>query len=87
MYVKTIPLSLGVNEKIAGSTLLASVMTLSVISYDRFTAIVLPKETRINRKGAKIVMVVTWFLGFALASPLFFYRAYKVGYNREISKF
>lgn len=52
-------------------------MSLSVISYDRFTAVVLPKETRISRNGAKIVMVVTWCLGFALASPLFFYRTYK----------
>lgn len=64
--------------KFSGSILLSSVMSLSTISYDRFTAVVLPKETRLNRKGAKIVMVVTWFVGFLIASPLYFYRTYKV---------
>ncbi|KAI4455884.1 neuropeptide y receptor [Holotrichia oblita] len=57
--------------------LLVSVMNLSAISYDRLTAIVLPKETRLNRKGAKILIAITWVSGFVLASPLCVYRTYK----------
>ncbi|GJQ80969.1 hypothetical protein Trydic_g4786 [Trypoxylus dichotomus] len=56
---------------------LASVMSLSAISYDRLTAIVLPKETRLNRKGSKILIALTWVFGIILASPLSFYRTYK----------
>lgn len=60
------------------SLLLASVMNLAAISYDRLTAIVLPRETRLTRNGAKIVMAVTWLAGLVFASPLFFYRSYTV---------
>ncbi|KAJ8953949.1 hypothetical protein NQ318_019192, partial [Aromia moschata] len=59
------------------SILIASVISMSVITYDRLTAIVLPKETRLNRKGAKIVMGVTWVVGILLSIPLVIYRTYK----------
>ncbi|KAJ8979335.1 hypothetical protein NQ317_006949 [Molorchus minor] len=57
--------------------LIASVISMSAITYDRLTAIVLPKETRLNRNGAKIAMVVTWIVGMLLSVPLVLYRTYK----------
>lgn len=65
---------------ISGSLLLASVISVSAISYDRLTAIVLPRETRLTRNGAKIVMVVTWIAGSLISIPLFLYRTYKVSF-------
>ncbi|KAH8270836.1 hypothetical protein KR018_006378 [Drosophila ironensis] len=58
--------------------LIAAVLNLSAVSYDRLTAIVLPRETRLTMRGAQIVVVCTWILGILLASPLAFYRSYKV---------
>lgn len=51
---------------------------MSAITYDRLTAILLPRETRLSLKGAKIVMFVTWLAGLILSLPLVFYRTYKV---------
>ncbi|KAJ8926512.1 hypothetical protein NQ314_021114 [Rhamnusium bicolor] len=39
------------------SILIASVISMSAITYDRLTAIVLPKETRLNKNGVKILML------------------------------
>ncbi|XP_017120155.2 neuropeptide FF receptor 2 [Drosophila elegans] len=58
--------------------LITAVLNLSVVSYDRLTAIVLPMETRLTVRGAQIVVVCTWVLGILLASPLALYRAYRV---------
>lgn len=60
------------------SILLTSVITLSAISYDRLTAILLPKESRLTKNRAKVVIVVTWVSGLLISTPLFFYRTYKV---------
>lgn len=60
------------------SILLASVISVSVISYDRLTAILLPRESKLTKKGAKIVMVITWVAGFLISTPLCVYRTYKV---------
>ncbi|XP_019880039.2 substance-P receptor isoform X2 [Aethina tumida] len=57
--------------------LLSSVFSMSAITYDRLTAILLPRETRLSLKGAKIVMFVTWLAGLILSLPLVFYRTYK----------
>ncbi|CAH1372496.1 unnamed protein product [Tenebrio molitor] len=59
------------------SILLASVISVSVISYDRLTAILLPRESKLTKKGAKIVMVITWVAGFLISTPLCVYRTYK----------
>lgn len=60
------------------SILLTSVITLSAISYDRLTAILLPKESRLTKNRAKVVIIVTWITGLLISTPLFFYRTYKV---------
>ncbi|CAH1968961.1 unnamed protein product [Acanthoscelides obtectus] len=59
------------------SVLIASVISMSAITYDRLTAIVLPKETRLTLKGARIVMVITWLTGVLLSIPITLYRQYK----------
>ncbi|XP_034652712.1 neuropeptide FF receptor 2 [Drosophila subobscura] len=58
--------------------LITAVLNLSVVSYDRLTAIVLPRETRLTVRGAQIVIVCTWIGGVLLASPLALYRSYRV---------
>lgn len=58
--------------------LITSVLNLCAVSYDRLTAIVLPRESRITMRGAKIIMTLTWLLGLTLAFPLAIYRNYKV---------
>lgn len=60
------------------SILLASVISVTAISYDRLTAIVLPQESKLTKKGAKIVMAATWITGILLSTPLFIYRKYRV---------
>lgn len=57
--------------------LIASVINLVAISYDRLNAIVLPQEHRITIMGAKIIMVCAWIGGFSIASPLFIFREYR----------
>ncbi|CAG9863801.1 unnamed protein product [Phyllotreta striolata] len=59
------------------SILIASVISMSAITYDRLTAIVLPKETRITKKGAKTIMVVTWIIGLLLSVPIYLNRQYR----------
>ncbi|EDW74951.2 uncharacterized protein Dwil_GK15627 [Drosophila willistoni] len=58
--------------------LITAVLNLSVVSYDRLTAIVLPRETRLTFTAAKIVILCTWILGVLFASPLALYRSYRV---------
>nr|CAH7727096.1 unnamed protein product [Callosobruchus chinensis] len=50
---------------------------MSAITYDRLTAIVLPKETRLTLRGARIVMTITWLTGILLSVPITLYRRYK----------
>ncbi|XP_060521574.1 substance-K receptor-like [Cylas formicarius] len=57
--------------------LIASVISMSAITYDRLTAIVLPNETRINKSRAKVIMALTWLIGLTLSIPLIIYRTYK----------
>ena len=63
---------------ISGTILMASVISMSAITYDRLTAIVLPNDTRINDTKAKIIIPATWVIGTVLSIPLAFYRTYKV---------
>lgn len=61
-----------------GAFLITAVLNLSAVSYDRLTAIVLPSETRLTMKGAKVVICLTWLAGFLIALPLAIYRSYRV---------
>lgn len=67
------------------SLIMINVINLSVISYDRLSAIVLPHETRLTREGAKIVIMVSWIISLVVASPLMIYRQYKVRITSKIS--
>ena len=62
---------------VSGAFLITAVLNLCAVSYDRLTAIVLPMETRLTVRGAKIVMLLTWVAGFALSIPLALYRIYR----------
>lgn len=71
---------------VLGAILITSVVSMSAITYDRLTAIVLPQETRLSKKGAKIVMTITWILGVILSIPISLYRTYKVIYLNIFGK-
>ncbi|XP_053685931.1 neuropeptide FF receptor 2-like [Sabethes cyaneus] len=60
-----------------GSLLITSVLCLCAISYDRLTAIVLPKKSRLNVRGVSVLIFFAWFVGFSLALPLTIFRNYK----------
>ncbi|XP_049289226.1 neuropeptide FF receptor 2-like [Anopheles funestus] len=60
-----------------GSLLITSVLCLCAISYDRLTAIVFPKRSRLTKRGAAVLIVTSWIGGFLLALPLSMYRAYR----------
>lgn len=60
--------------------LITAVLSLSAVSYDRLTAIVLPQETRLTMRGAKIVILTTWLVGVGLSIPLIVFRNYRVSY-------
>lgn len=62
------------------SLLITAVLSLCAVSYDRLTAIVLPQETRLTMRGAKIVIMATWLVGFGLSIPLAIFRNYRVGH-------
>ncbi|XP_017866483.1 PREDICTED: neuropeptide FF receptor 2 [Drosophila arizonae] len=66
--------------------LITAVLNLSVVSYDRLTAIVLPQETRLTLHGAKIVITCTWLTGLLLALPLAIYREYRVRIWRNFTE-
>ncbi|XP_045476198.1 orexin receptor type 2-like [Harmonia axyridis] len=56
--------------------LISSVISLSVISYDRLTSIAV-NSTALDIRRTKICMVLTWVTGFILSSPQVFLRKYK----------
>lgn len=62
------------------SLLITAVLSLSAVSYDRLTAIVLPQETRLTMKGAKLVILGTWMMGAVLSIPLAVFRNYRVSW-------
>lgn len=69
----------------SGANIITSVISMSAITYDRLTAIVLSQETRLSKRGAKIVISITWIIGISLSSPLLFYRTYKVSIRFKYS--
>lgn len=58
--------------------MVTAVFNLCAVSYDRLTAIVLPTETRLTVRGAKIVMTASWVVGGISAIPLAIFRFYRV---------
>ncbi|XP_058830844.1 somatostatin receptor type 5-like [Topomyia yanbarensis] len=60
-----------------GSLLITSVLCLSAISYDRLTAIVFPRHSRLTTRGVSVLVFCAWFFGFLLALPLNVFRTYK----------
>ncbi|EDV98109.1 neuropeptide FF receptor 2 [Drosophila grimshawi] len=66
--------------------LITAVLNLSVVSYDRLTAIVLPLEKRLTLRAAKIVIFCTWLAGVLLALPLAIYRDYRVRVWRNFTE-
>lgn len=58
--------------------LITGVLNLCAVSYDRLTAIVLPRESRITVRVARIIMCLTWLAGLAIGVPFTIYRNYKV---------
>lgn len=58
--------------------LITGVLNLCAVSYDRLTAIVLPKESRITVRVARLIMCFTWLAGVAIGVPFTIYRNYKV---------
>ncbi|XP_050302971.1 substance-K receptor-like [Anthonomus grandis grandis] len=57
--------------------LLASVISMSAITYDRLTAIVLPNESKIDKPRAKMVICLSWLIAMGLSTPLGFFRNYR----------
>lgn len=66
--------------------LITGVLNLSAVSYDRLTAIVLPRETRLTLRGARIVISCTWVAGVLLSLPLALYRVYRVRIWRNFTE-
>ncbi|XP_026471151.1 substance-K receptor-like [Ctenocephalides felis] len=62
---------------IDATLLISGVLNLCAVSYDRLTAIVLPQETRLTKRGVRYVMAATWLIGFLVATPLAVFRIYK----------
>lgn len=69
------------NKRVISVTfLIAAVLNLCAVSYDRLKAIVMPLEGRITIRGAKRLMLVTWLASLVIAAPFAYYRKYKVSY-------
>lgn len=68
----------GAEGFLEGAFLVTGVLNLCAVSYDRLTAIVLPTQTRITLRAARILMVFTWLAGAAFATPLAVFRFYRV---------
>ena len=65
-----------VNSYMQMVSVLASVLTLSVVTCDRFMGIMYPLKARLtNRKSAYCIAVI-WLLSIIIAAPNFVYRTY-----------
>lgn len=58
-------------------SLIASVITLTTISIDRFFAVFWPLKVRITQQRASVVIALTWILAGAVSLPLPIYRKYR----------
>lgn len=58
--------------------LLASVFSLTVISFDRLLGIVYPFHRRLDKMTARIIILAVWMAAMGIATPFIFFRTYKV---------
>ncbi|XP_012275923.1 neuropeptide Y receptor type 2 isoform X2 [Orussus abietinus] len=56
---------------------LVAVFSLSAVSYDRVTSIVLQWSGKLTCRTVKILLVFTWIAGLVLAAPLALFRRYE----------
>ena len=55
-----------------GVSIAVSILTLLVISFDRFVAIVFPFAQFVNLRVARLIIVVIWFVSMVIAAPLLY---------------
>ncbi|XP_064457020.1 substance-K receptor-like [Ornithodoros turicata] len=69
------------------TTVTCSVLTLSAISCDRFSAILFPFHTRVTKQRTGGVLVSVWLVSAAVASPLLLYSTpYTVQWSLDESR-
>ena len=56
------------------SSLVASILSLTLIACDRFFGVVFAMKAHIIERKARHSIVIVWFCAFAIASPLLVYR-------------
>lgn len=56
------------------AALTSSVLTLTVISLDRFQAIVFPLKRKLSHKITMVVIVCSWIISMGTASPYLFVK-------------
>ncbi|CAG2116851.1 unnamed protein product [Medioppia subpectinata] len=57
--------------------LLASVLSLVIISVDRFIAIAYPFKRHLNKRASYLIIFAIWSLAIILSSPLAYWRLYR----------
>ncbi|XP_077295430.1 neuropeptide Y receptor type 1 [Arctopsyche grandis] len=62
---------------LSASLLITGVMLLSIVSYDRLTAIVLPREKRLTKRGAYHLAILSIVIGIAFGTPFLVFKYYK----------
>ncbi|XP_015174652.1 PREDICTED: neuropeptide FF receptor 2-like [Polistes dominula] len=63
---------------------LVAVFNLSVVSYDRLSAIVLNCSSRLTKRSTHLLLYAIWISGIGVATPLCLFRSY---YERQWSDF
>ena len=58
--------------------LIASVLSLTLIAYDRFFGIVFALKAHMSNRKARFSIAIIWIVAFAIASPLLRFRELKV---------
>ncbi|XP_022804417.1 neuropeptide FF receptor 2-like [Stylophora pistillata] len=72
---------------IAGVGMIVSGMTLTLISVERYKALVIPMETRfrLNRGNVLFAIIGIWIFAIAYVCPLFIFETYSEKYHRCIT--
>jgi hypothetical protein len=59
-------------------SVIASVLTLSIISYDRYLGIVKPLKSKLTNTKTFIFIALIWLVSIVISIPAFIYRSYTV---------